>query len=92
MGGLAVFRRSRWLAGLLSGDGLQFGGLLLARLGRQGVDLVQGQDFGLVRQTLAIGLQLAANDAVGLDHVVLGAVDKVDQAGRAFDVAQEPRA
>ena len=76
-----------WLQGAAAGDGLQFGGLLFARLGRQGIDLVQRQDFLLVAQALAVGVELSPDDAIGLDDVVLGPVDQVDKRGRALDVA-----
>jgi hypothetical protein len=73
-------------------DRFQLGDLLGEGLLVEGVDLVQGQDLGLVGQLVAIGFQLAPDRLVGAGDVLLRGVDQVDQGGRAFDVAQEPGA
>ena len=68
---------------------LQRLGLGLDLVGVERVDLVEDDDLGLFGQLLVIGGELAADGLVGARHVLLGAVDQVDQHGAALDMAEE---
>ena len=58
-------------------------GELLRQLGHVlGLDQVgarQGEHFGLVLEPRAIGLELAADDAIGLDRILARGIDQVEQ-------------
>ena len=60
-----------------------------ARLVVEQVGLGQRDDLRLVVEAGAVAVELAADDAPGLDRVVAGAVDQVEQQPRALDMAEE---
>src|SRR5215831_2722513 len=51
---------------------------------RYDVDLVEGDDLGLVDQARAIGVELAANGLVGAGEVLASPVDEVEKNPRAL--------
>ena len=69
--------------------GLDLSDLLCPFFGQEGVGLVEGQKFGLVRKARAVSLELAANGCPSADHILLGRVDQVDQHSGALDMAKE---
>ena len=62
----------------------------LSASGVERVDLGQRHDLRLVRQPVAIGLELAAHGLVGLARMLLLRGDEVQQHARALDMAEEP--
>src|SRR6266702_368576 len=73
----------------LLGGALEPRGLLLELLGRQRVGLVERDDFGFVREPVAIGFELPAHGLVGLARMLAGAVDEMQQDAAALDMAEE---
>jgi hypothetical protein len=53
------------------------------------VDLGEAEQLRLLGQAVAVAGEFRADGAVGARHVLLGAVDEVDQGGAALDVAEE---
>ena len=51
--------------------------------------LLRPIDLGLVGEAVAVGGELAADRALGADHILLGAVDQVQEHGAALDMAEE---
>ena len=49
----------------------------------------QRDHLGLVGEAGAIGVELAADDAPGLDRILAGGIDQVEQHSRALDMAEE---
>src|SRR5690606_29363454 len=65
------------------------GALFGALPGRQCVAFVQGDDFGLLLKPRAIGFEFTADDAIGLAHILLRAIDEMDEDAAALDMAQK---
>ncbi len=60
--------------------------------GGQGVDLVEADDLALLGKAVTVALQLAAHGAPIGDHVIVGAVDQMEDRGAALEMAEEAMA
>ncbi len=61
----------------------------LARFRIECIDLRQRHDFRLVGKTVLIGFQLAANDPIGLGHILFLRRNQMQENTRALDMAEE---
>src|SRR5262249_36925206 len=58
-------------------------------LARDRVGLVEADDLGLLREAVAVGRELGADRAIGADHVLLRAVDQMQDHSAALGMAEE---
>ncbi len=73
----------------LSADPLQSLALALEFLLGNGIGLGQCNDLALLGEAGAIGVELAAHEAIGLGGIVLRAVHEMQQHAAALDMAEE---
>ena len=76
-------------SGLRPGNFSQALRLPLQLVGWHGVGLRQRHDLGLLLKPRAIGLELAANDLIGLGRILERRIDEMQQHGATLHMAQE---